>query len=243
MKLLALDTSSTVCSVALLDSDKPINEQIISLEQSAAKQQGRLVLPMIHALLQSAELSLNKLDGILFGCGPGSFTGVRIASTVVQGLAYAANLPIMQVSSLAALAQSAYQANLDWKNILVAIDARMQKVYWAIYRANNLGFVELIGNEDVYNPKIKALENEKQISAPFQHVDLNIDSLQGETWVGIGDGWELYAESITKRLGFEPCVIYPQQQLKASALFAIAKGKISKGEWLSPKEALPVYLS
>ena len=127
MKLLAFDTSSTTCSVALL-----LNDEIIEKNQTALMQQAQLIFPMIDTLLKSKNLKINQLDGIAFGCGPGSFTGVRIATSVAQGLAYAAKLPLIPVSSLAALAQAAYE-DLRWEKLVVAVDARIQEIYWGAF--------------------------------------------------------------------------------------------------------------
>ena len=103
MKILAIDTSSNACGVALL-----CNNEVKALHELAPMQQTQKILPMIDALLGEAKVSLNQLDALAFGCGPGSFTGVRIAVSVMQGLGYAMNLPLIPVSSLAALAQAAY---------------------------------------------------------------------------------------------------------------------------------------
>ena len=140
MKILALDTSTEACSAALL-----IDSQISQRYEVAPREHGALILPMIERLLVDAGVVLSQLDALAFGRGPGAFVGVRIATGVAQGIAFAADLPVVPVSSLAALAQSVEHAN-----VYSAIDARMDEVYWAAYRKNNEGVVELLGEETVW---------------------------------------------------------------------------------------------
>ncbi|ASQ46629.1 tRNA (adenosine(37)-N6)-threonylcarbamoyltransferase complex dimerization subunit type 1 TsaB [Legionella clemsonensis] len=130
MNLLAIDTSTACASVAL-----SINGNIKSLEQGAQRQHAQLLLPMIEQLLAEAELTLTQLDGIVYGRGPGSFTGLRIACSVAKGLAYAHDLPLYPVSSLAAIAEEVCCQHQMAPNteVLALIDARMNQVYWACY--------------------------------------------------------------------------------------------------------------
>src|SRR5690349_9145853 len=134
--ILAFDTSTSACTVALQNGD------FVSVRhQLAPKQQAQLILPMINELLSSTSLTANELDAIAYGCGPGSFTGIRIASSVAQGIGFAINKPIIPVSSLAALAQTAFLEQ-QWTRLLVAVDARMGKIYWANYVINPSGIAE-----------------------------------------------------------------------------------------------------
>lgn len=132
MKLLAIDTSTDIASIALYHQQK-----FQSKEQTAQRQHAQCVIPMINELLVEAQLSIGQLDGIIFGRGPGSFTGLRIACSVAKGLAYAHDLPLFPVSSLEAIAagisQQTTQENLG---ILALIDARMNQVYWACYHSS-----------------------------------------------------------------------------------------------------------
>lgn len=126
MNLLAIDTSTELASVALL-----YNGRLASREQGAQRQHAQLLLPMIEELLTSAGIELKQLDGIVFGEGPGSFTGLRIACSIAKGLAYAANLPLYPVSSLLAIAS---QENIqEGTAVLSVIDARMNQLYWGYY--------------------------------------------------------------------------------------------------------------
>src|SRR5690348_12267838 len=131
MKLLALDTSSIACSVALL-----LDGDVHYLHKIAPMQQAKLILSMIEELLKTHSLKVNHLDAIAYGCGPGSFTGLRIACSVAQAFGLAADKPLIPISSLAALAQATYIEHQE-KKVLAAIDARMDQIYWAAYELQN----------------------------------------------------------------------------------------------------------
>ena len=145
MRLLALDTSTEACSVALwLDGDLRLRFQLT--ERSHAE----LVLPMVESLLVEAGLQLAQLDGLAFGRGPGAFTGLRIASGVIQGLALGAGLPVVPVSSLAAVAEQVPVT--AGGTILACNDARMGEVYWGVYRHEPDGAVTALVAEAVSVP-------------------------------------------------------------------------------------------
>lgn len=209
MKLLAIETSSTACSVALL-----IHGDMKELHHEAPQQQTQLVLPMIDQLLRDAQLSLTQLDALSFGCGPGSFTGLRIAASVIQGLGFAAKLPIIPVSSLAALAEEAYRMEGHQK-ILTAMDARIQEVYWASYEMDEVPI--LLGDEKLTPPGQCCLSNDAD-------------------WVGVGNAWEVYASmpkiKVLKHINVP----------RASSIARLAAVKFEKNEWVKPEDALPVYL-
>lgn len=126
MKLLAIDTSTELASVALLTGD-----ELLSKNQQGQKSHAQHLLSMIDALIKEADICLQNLDGIIFGCGPGSFTGLRIACSVAKGLAYAHDLGLIPVSTLATIVWSARNqlknTNLP---VLAIIDARMNELYW-----------------------------------------------------------------------------------------------------------------
>lgn len=211
MKLLAIDTSSAACSIALM-----IDEDVHSHHELAPMQQTKLVLPMIEALLRNHHLTLKELDAIAFGQGPGSFTGVRLATSVAQSLAFAAEKPLIPVSSLAALAQAAYAA-LGWEKLLVATDARMQEVYWGAYEIV-AGHARLVDQESVSVPeKITA------ISA---------------AWCGVGDAWEVYQT----RIAYTPLHQDATRLPMATGVLPLAKEKFLHKQWVSALDALPVYL-
>ncbi|MEO8401341.1 MAG: tRNA (adenosine(37)-N6)-threonylcarbamoyltransferase complex dimerization subunit type 1 TsaB [Gammaproteobacteria bacterium] len=213
MKILAFDTSSAACSVALLNEEK-----ITSRHELIPMQQAKQLLPMIDALLAADKIKPNQLDAIAFGCGPGSFTGVRIAVSVAAGLAYATQKPLISISSLAAVAQAAYD-DLGWKQLLVACDARINEVYWAAYEVQTDNLVHLNGIE--------------QVTLPEAIIHPGTDG-----WSGVGNAWDVYADKIS----FKPDKVDITRLPMATALITLAKAKFSKQEWVNAAEAVPVYL-
>ena len=145
MRLIALDTSTEACSVALA-LDGKVRSRFEMTERSHAE----LVLPMVEGLLEEAGIALTDLDGLAFGRGPGAFTGLRIACGVVQGLALGSELPVAPVSSLAAVAEQVPAA--AGEGVLVCNDARMGEVYWGVYRREADGGVTPLGAEAVSPP-------------------------------------------------------------------------------------------
>jgi tRNA threonylcarbamoyladenosine biosynthesis protein TsaB len=171
--LLALDTATEACSVALLHDGKVTSHYEVIPRLHAQK-----LLPMIQQLLADAGTTLQAVDAIAFGRGPGAFTGVRIAIGVVQGLAFALERPVLPVSNLAVLAQRAYREH-GVSQVAAAIDARMDEVYWGCYR-ETAGEMRLVGAEAVLPPEVAALP-----------ADASGD------WFGAGTGWG-YGERIAR---------------------------------------------
>jgi tRNA threonylcarbamoyladenosine biosynthesis protein TsaB len=136
--VLAVDTATEFCSVALADG-----ERVVERAEAVGQKHSERVLPMVEALLRDAGTTLADCSAIAFGAGPGAFTGLRIACGVAQGLAFGAGRPVVAVGSLAALALVAAEAAPGARRILVAIDARMQEAYWALYAVGPDGPVEL----------------------------------------------------------------------------------------------------
>lgn len=213
MKILAIDTSSVACSVALL-----LEEEITAIDRLLPLQQAQSILPQINELLTQCKIDLKQLDALAFGRGPGSFTGVRIATSVIQGLGFALNVPIIPISSLAALAQAAFK-ELGWKKLLVGVDARIQEVYWGTYVVNAEGLVTLVGNEVVSKPSELMFPEDKE-------------------WYGVGDAWEAYRNQIK----FDPLAIDSTRLPMASGVLQLAKPCYLRQEWVSAADALPVYL-
>jgi len=139
-KILAIDTSSENCSVALFSQNR-----ITSECESAPRNHTQKILPMVESVVASQNLSLKDLDALAFGCGPGSFTGIRISAGIAQGLAYGLSCPVYPVSSLEALALQCFRLTGE-KRVFVAIDARMDEVYWAAYELVISGSDVLITN-------------------------------------------------------------------------------------------------
>jgi len=171
LAILAVETSTPVCSVALL-----VGEDLMIAEEIRANRHSESLLPMIESLLQQAGLSLQQLDALAVGQGPGSFTGIRIGIAAVQGLAFATGIPVVPVSSLASLAVAAGAAQ-----VLAAIDARMQQVYWGSYRVDQSvesGLTaRLVGQELVSNPRLVCPPDQSQ-------------------WTAAGSAWAVYSAQL-----------------------------------------------
>lgn len=217
MKILALDTSASACSVALL-----IDDEIHLLHEIDPMQQAKRVLPMVQELITAHGVGLTDLDALAFGCGPGSFTGVRIAASVMQGFSFASGVPLIKISSLAAVGQAAY-TDLGWKKLLVGIDARISEVYWGIYQVDDSGLVKLSGQEKVCAPQA--------ISIP-----------DGNDWYAVGSAWGEYKEKLLATLPFTPLNIDATQLPVASAIALLAKDKFLRNEFTMAEDAMPIYL-
>lgn len=212
MKILALDTSSEACSTALW-----VDGEVLERFETGSQHSER-ILPMVQEVLAQAGHALTQLDAIAFGRGPGSFTGLRIGAGVAQGLAFGANLPVVPVSSLAALAQG-----VDAPRVLAAFDARMRQVYWGAYARNAQGMVELVGEEKVLSPA--------QVPVP-----------DDAAWVGAGSGWDQYAALLTARLKNHVSAWRAQCFPRASFVARLGAYLHENGTALAPEQALPVYL-
>lgn len=221
--ILALDSATDACSVALYR-----NGEVTGLFELAAKSHTQRLLPMVDELLKSTDCTLKDLDAIAFGRGPGSFTGLRICLGVVQGLAFGANLPVIPVSTLAAIAsgylrKSAVHSGLPLP-LLVALDARMNEVYWALFEAD----------EQLIEPRMLTVES---VNAPaLVASDATLLALK-QQFVAVGPGWH-YAELATIKPVQLSLAVYPH----AEDIVRIAAEKFARGETLSVMEAEPVYL-
>ncbi|MAJ70624.1 MAG: tRNA (adenosine(37)-N6)-threonylcarbamoyltransferase complex dimerization subunit type 1 TsaB [Pseudomonadota bacterium] len=149
MNILTIDTATEACSVAL-----QFNQALFTRYEVCPQQHSQKILPMVDAVMKEAGASLAALDGLGFGRGPGSFTGVRIATGIIQGLALGSQLPVAGVSTLAAMAQQVINSG-DVNDVAVAIDARMGEVYFAHYQ-NQQGIATLVGEEQVTSPEAVA---------------------------------------------------------------------------------------
>jgi tRNA threonylcarbamoyladenosine biosynthesis protein TsaB len=220
MKLLAIDTATEGCSAALLNDG-----QLTSRLEVAPRKHAELILPMVEALLGEAGLSLSAVDALAFGRGPGAFTGVRIATGVVQGLAFGADLPVVPVSTLQALAQRTY-AETGQKKIMTAFDARMEEVYWAAWQLADNGLMQLVSDEIVIRP---------------EQIALSADLLDG-LWAGAGSGWATYGDLLAAKAGIDSSQIYPDMISRATEIAQIAQVDLAQGKVVSAEQALPVYL-
>ncbi|QXG34136.1 tRNA (adenosine(37)-N6)-threonylcarbamoyltransferase complex dimerization subunit type 1 TsaB [Pseudomonas viridiflava] len=211
--LLALDTATEACSVALLHDGK-----VLSHYEVIPRLHAQRLLPMIKDLLAEAGIAMSALDAIAFGRGPGAFTGVRIAIGVVQGLAFALERPVLPVSNLAVLAQRAFRER-GMSQVAAAIDARMDEVYWGCYR-ETAGEMRLVGAEAVMAPELAALPAD----------------ITGQ-WFGAGTGWG-YAERIPVALSGHDASLLPHAQ----DLLTLATFAWHRGEAVQADDAQPVYL-
>ena len=220
MKILAFDTATEACSVAL-SVDERILERYLELERGHAEQ----LLPMVHELLAEAGLALSALDAIAFGRGPGGFTGVRLAASVAQGLAFGAGLGVVPVSDLAAVAQRAAGVNAGPGRILVVNDARMREVYWSHFTVD--GAVTAVGEERV---------------GPASEVTLpEVSVTQAEKWIAAGRGLKAYPELAEhcRQAGAE---LLTDLLPRAREILLLAQPRVEAGEILPPEAALPVYV-
>ncbi|MCK7544452.1 tRNA (adenosine(37)-N6)-threonylcarbamoyltransferase complex dimerization subunit type 1 TsaB [Marinobacter bryozoorum] len=219
MKLLALDTSSDACSVALLDgSDLGGHFRV------EPRGHTRLIMPMVRQLLEEQGVAMADLDALAFAAGPGSFTGLRIATGVIQGLAWGLDIPVVPVSSLqaVALAVAEGQDAREGDGIAVAFDARMDEVYWGCYRMAS-GLPVLLATERVCPPE--------QVSLP-----------EGPArWLAGGGGWR-YAERMPESV--TAVVATPSLDSVPDARFVarLAAEAWKAGNAVPAAEAQPVYL-
>ncbi len=216
MNLLALDTSTEFLSLALTKDDR-----IFTHYQAAGSAASQLVLPQIQVLLDSANIKLKDLDGIAFGAGPGAFTGVRIASGVAQGLGYGANLPVVGINTLTAVAEASGQ-----HKVIVCLDARMGEIYHAALMKQNGIWLE-ISDTKVCKPQ----------DAP---------TLQGDDWIGVGSGWAVYAEKLTQiyaqNLSQSLLNIVSDITPTAEAILRLAQPIFESGQAKPAAEAMPIYI-
>jgi tRNA threonylcarbamoyladenosine biosynthesis protein TsaB len=233
LKLLALETSTESCSVALqLDG-----RRFVRRATGAAARAGE-VLTFVDAVTHEAGAKLRDLDGIAFGRGPGSFTGVRMAVAVAQGLAYAANLRLVGVSSLEAVAHQALQRHPDRQAVLVCNDARMSQVYACGWRRDSSSPTGLrpVGPEVVRAPaELLRLE-----LPAFLAVQASAGAAVN-AWLAAGSGWAAYPAlqdfAATSRLTMEPDL-----RPDAAALLDLAAPRFAAGEATEPRDAAPVYV-
>lgn len=211
--LLALDTSTEACSVALLHE-----QRVLVRHEVIPRLHAQRLLPMIGEILAEAGIAMSALDAIAFGRGPGAFTGVRIAIGVVQGLAFALQRPVLPISDLAVLAQRAHREHAA-RQVATAIDARMDEVYWGCYRLED-GEMRLAGAEAVLPPE--------RVELPR--------AAEGD-WFGAGTGWGYAA-----RLPVTPTALDASLLPHAEDLLALARFAWARGEGVDADAAQPVYL-
>lgn len=218
MKILAIETASEACSAALLCDD-----DVVERFEVAPRKHNELILPMCESVLAECSISLKQLDAIAFGCGPGAFTGVRIAAGVTQGIAYAHDLPVALVSTLANLALQAMVEEADRKCVLPAIDARMDEIYWAIYQRTDDDLVELVGPERVQAP---------------DNLEIGADKIS----YGLGSGWKTYQSVLQQQTQLQDKNVDVTALPRARFTALLGKEKFMQQQIVGAADALPVYL-
>jgi tRNA threonylcarbamoyladenosine biosynthesis protein TsaB len=215
MNILIIDTATEACSVALEFANK-----IYSRFEVCPQQHSQRILPMVDEVLKEANVTLNDLDYLGFGRGPGSFTGVRIATGVLQGLALGTGHKVVGVSTLAAMAQQAYMQNQS-ENVCAAIDARMSEVYIAEF-ALEQNIMTLVGQEQVLAPEL-----------------CPTTALQAGEIFGVGTGWNAYSDlNIENQINVLQDILYPN----ALYMLPLAKVLIKNNLAVDVEDVQPVYL-
>jgi tRNA threonylcarbamoyladenosine biosynthesis protein TsaB len=212
LKVLALDTSTEYCSVALF-----ADGAITSHEVLAGQRHSEFILPMVRQALAEGGLSLTQLDGIAFGAGPGSFTGLRIACGVAQGLAFGASLPVAGICTLEALAQEAGGAS-----IIAALDARMSQIYHATYEKGGDGW------QPVTEPALCFPQ-----AAPL---------VPAGNWIGCGSGFDMYDQVLSTRYEKSIQRIVSGLRPHARSIAQLALPRFARGEGMDPANAMPLYI-
>jgi tRNA threonylcarbamoyladenosine biosynthesis protein TsaB len=212
LNILALDTSSEHCSVALW-----LDGEVWDLERIAGQRHTEVVLPMVDELLAQAGLELARLSGIAYGAGPGSFTGLRIACGLAQGLALGVGLPVIGVGTLEALAEACAAPR-----VIACLDARIGEIYHAAYEREGSAW------RAVSPPRLCRPE-----AAP---------EVPGGGWWGCGSGFDVYPEALGKRYGARLAQVLPGRHPRARELAVLAAPRFAAGEGRDPAEAAPLYL-
>lgn len=213
MNILALDTSTEYLSLTLLLDGKLVERELL-----AGQTHSQRILPLLRELLDEAGIALHELDGIAFGAGPGSFTGLRIACGVAQGLAFGAKLPVIGVSTLLALAEDAQGAD----KVIACLDARMGEVYHAVYEKTATGWQEVL--------------------SPGLYAPDDVPAIEGRGWTGIGSGWKAYADSLDQRYGEQLLQRFPEAYPRATAIARLALPGFEAGEGRPAHEVAPIYI-
>jgi tRNA threonylcarbamoyladenosine biosynthesis protein TsaB len=218
VKLLALDTATECCSAALL-----VGERLLTREAELARGHAERILPMVDELLREGGVTLRELDAIAFGRGPGSFTGVRLAASVTQGLAFGAGLAVAPVSDLRAVAQRLLDEDGYVARVLVCNDARMQEVYWSCFERGGDGLAMQCTEERVGPPG--------SVQLPPGWSD------------AAGAGRGLAAHPVLKSLpGLTVRAQWERLLPRAAEVARLAVPEVAAGRLLVPEAALPVYL-
>jgi tRNA threonylcarbamoyladenosine biosynthesis protein TsaB len=212
MRILALESSTEYCSVALWQDGNVVNRC-----ELVGQRHSELLIGILDSLLHEADIKISELDGIAFGAGPGSFTGVRIACGVTQGLALGADLPVVGVCTLQALAQAA-----GHDKVIAALDARMGEIYHAVYEKRAGAWVTIC---------------EPNLCLPQQ-----APQIQGSGWFGVGSGFAMYGAVLGDRYAGQITGSDIQAVPQASAIAEFAAPLFAAGQGMDAAQAMPFYL-
>ncbi len=223
MNYLAIDASTEACSVALQYNQECISRYVVC-PQSHSMQ----LLPMVDEVLKTAGVTLAQLDGLIFGQGPGSFTGVRIGVSVAQGLAFATDLPLVGVSTLQTMAQQALLEHQQHQ-VIAAIDARMSEIYTCYF--------ERVPASDGQPELMQAKLAEKVLAPALLQTHLADFTQQA---YGVGTGWDAYSSELQslKVNQTSPDILFPHAQ----AMLPLGQAAFLRGEQVSAEAAQPVYV-
>jgi len=225
---LAIDASTEACSVALQVSDAFSKSKVYSRYELCPQSHSLRLLPMVDEVLKEAGIKLSQCDGLIFGRGPGSFTGVRIGVGVAQGLAFAASLPVVGVSSLQAMAQLAFiqgKFSDSHNSIIAAIDARMGEVYNGCFK---------LDENNIMQPQCA------EAVTPPEQLAQQLSSVVNQAEYGVGTGWDAYKEQLSplkNNLG-TPEILFPS----AEAMLVIGIAELEQGNGVAAEDAQPVYV-
>lgn len=217
MKILALDTSTEFLSLALW-----LDGELVSRDVLVGQAHSQQILPLLRDLLEEASISLHALDGIAFGAGPGSFTGLRIGCGIAQGLAFGANLPVIGIGTLVALAETVNTLDSNHDRIIACLDARMGEVYLGAYQKRENLWHETLPVA-LYKPD-------------------NVPVLAGERWVGAGSGWTAYQPTLMSCYKDQIGAIQPDISPVARSIVKLALPMFESGHGVAAAEATPIYI-
>jgi tRNA threonylcarbamoyladenosine biosynthesis protein TsaB len=212
MNILAIETATDALSLAI-----GVGTRVHETTLAAGQRQAELILGEIDALLARAGVSVRELGGIAYGAGPGSFTGLRIACGVAQGIAAARGIPVLGVNTLAAIA-----AGCGAMRVVACLDARMGEVYHAAFEKRD-GALHEVTPSGLQRPE----------SVPFP---------PGEGWTGCGAGFVVHRDALVARLGARLIAVRPEVAPSAAAILKLAAPRFAAGEGGDPATAVPVYL-
>jgi tRNA threonylcarbamoyladenosine biosynthesis protein TsaB len=212
MNVLAIDTSTEYLSLALWSE-----ERVLTHEQLAVQAHSSLILPAVRELLERAGLRLGHLNGIAYGAGPGSFTGLRIGCGVAQGLAYGAGLSVVGICTLLALAEA---SGAD--RVIACLDARMGEVYHAAY----------VRQDGIWT----------EVHAPGVYAPETVPVVPGEGWYGVGSGWAAHGERLQRRYAGQVVATRSQTFPHAREIAVLAAPQFAHGLGRPPQEAAPLYV-